>query len=97
MIEQPRPELYAQDASDCFIDGRLRQSAFLEQLSAVLVVEAADHFHVDSGIERSLGRIGIIGSQTMILELSYGRVITDDEPVKLPFAAQNFRQGKRIS
>src|SRR5438552_2069330 len=97
MLEETEAKLDTQNAPHGFINRGLCPLALWQKLTGVLIVKAADHLHFYAGIQRQARRFFVIRGDAVIDELFDGSVIADDEPVELPFAAQNFRQRKRIS
>src|SRR5215216_3514761 len=96
MIEKTETKLDPQNASHGFVDPRHRHFVLLQELWTKRVVAAADHLHLNSGVERRSRRFFFIRRETVIDQLFYGGVVTHDKAIKLPLISQHFRKRERI-
>ena len=67
-----------------------------QKLRAVLVVETADHLHVNASGESEARGLAPVGGVAVRDHLLNGRVVAHDEAIELPLAAQNFRERERV-
>src|SRR6185436_1427780 len=96
MLKKSEAKLDPKNSSNCFVDCCLRNLSVFKKIGSVLIEQTTDHLHINTGIQRRLGRVTIVRHETMINQLFNRRVVTHNEAIKLPFTTQHFSKGERI-
>src|SRR5580698_8711686 len=96
MLEESHCELHAKNVAHCVVEFGLCSLARVHNLLQVVVVDTADHVHVDAA-EKSFARGGsaVIGN-AMANKFADRIPIAYDQTAKAPLLSQDLFQSKRV-
>ena len=97
IVKQTEAEFHTENVAYGFVDDAFLHLAFLDKFRKLLDKRVAYHFHVDTGVNRFLGYVLVVGCKAVVNHLA-GRVpVGNDDTVKAPLAAKHVAEDEFVA
>ena len=97
ILEEAELVLGYEDVADCIVEGSFGDSTVFESCGEGVAEGGAGHLHVDTGVDRSNGCVGVILCEAVGGEALNGGPVADDHAAEVPVVTEDIVEEEAVA